>query len=121
MVANKALIYKPGVHTDSLSRKEVKAKKKKKVEKVSLKEVIKEFLINGVLLFLGILTFVFTVGICYKIFILTKLKIENHRLAQENKELKRQYQLLTSRDVVLTKAKKLGLRPPEKNDYLGLE
>ncbi|WP_038055406.1 hypothetical protein [Thermodesulfobacterium hydrogeniphilum] len=116
MIVNKALHYKPDLEYNN-----IKSKSKKKKEKVSFKELLKEFFLNVALLFFAILTVIFTAGIAYKSYILFKLKKEVYKLTQENQKLVKKYQYLTSRDIVLEKAKKLGLRPPQNRDYLRLE
>jgi cell division protein FtsL len=113
---NKAMIYRPTIEYNYKNKKD-----RNKEEAISLKEWIKEFVTDIVIFFLGILVFVLSVAIAYNTYLLIKLKVEKVSLLKENQALKREYQFLTSRDVVLRKAKILGLYPPQKEDILRLE
>ncbi len=113
---NKTLIYKPSVDYYHTSRKT-----NTKSETVSLKERVKIFLENLLILLLGISIFVLSVGIAYNTYILAKLKVKKLSLLKENKALRKEYQYLTSREVVLKKAKKLNLYPPQKGDLIKLK
>lgn len=92
--------------------------KAKSEEVISLKELIKNFLINSLIFLLGILTFVFTVGIAYNTYLLIKLKAEKNSLITENETLKREYHSLTSQEMVFKKARILGLYPPQEQDLI---
>lgn len=116
MNTHKTLVYKPGLQTDLGKR----PKSKPKEEKISFKERIKEFVLNTCLVLSGVLFFVISVSLGYKTYILLNLKVEKHHLIKKNQELKARYQALTSREVVLEKAKKIGLVPPQKEDYIYL-
>lgn len=94
--------------------------KTKSEEVISLKELIKNFLINSFIFLLGILIFTFTVGIAYNTYLLIKLKTEKNSLITENKTLKKEYQFLTSQEMVLKKARTLGLYPPQEQDIIKL-
>jgi len=113
---NKTLIYKPTLEYHHANRKS-----KNKDETISLKDLVKEILTNCVLFLLGICIFVLTVGIAYNTYLIIKIKAEKVSLIKENQALKKEYQFLTSREVVLKKAKTLGLYPPKKKDFLRLE
>lgn len=113
---NKAIIYGPTVEYNHTNKKA-----KSKEEAISIKDWIREFIIDGLLFSLGILIFVFSVAIAYNTYLLIKLKVEKISLLHENQSLKKEYQYLTSKGVVLEKAKILGLYPPQKEDLLRLE
>ena len=113
---NKTLIYKPTLEYHHANRKS-----KNKNETISLKDWIKEILTNCFLFLLGICIFVLTIGIAYNTYLLIKIKVEKISLIKENQALKKEYQFLTSREVILKKAKTLGLYPPKKKDFLRLE
>ncbi len=113
MMINKALHYKPDIAYST--QKSVRKKK------TTLKEKLKEFLVNLCFLFLILLNIVAAIGVAYKSYIYFSLKKEFHKLKKENEILVKKYQYITSKDVVLKKAKKLGLRPPEKGDYIELK
>ncbi|PMP66964.1 MAG: hypothetical protein C0190_04405 [Thermodesulfobacterium geofontis] len=113
---NKATIYRPTVEYTHTNKKS-----KNKEEAISIKDWIKEFIVDSFLFFLGILIFVFSVATAYNTYLLIKLKVEKKSLLHENQSLKKEYQYLTSKEVVLEKAKVLGLYPPQKEDLLRLE
>lgn len=116
MSSNKTLVYKPGFQANLGRRSSHKAKE----EKTSFKERVKEILLNFSLILGGVLLFVLSVAIGYKSYILINLKVEKYNLIKKNQELKIRYQTLTSREVVLEKAKKLGLYPPQREDNIYL-
>jgi cell division protein FtsL len=113
---NKTLIYRP-----TIEHYRTNGRTKNKKEVISLKDWLKDFFINTLIFFLGITIFVLSVAIAYHTYLLIKLKVERFSLLKENKTLKQEYQLLTSKEVVLRKAKILGLYPPEEKDFLRLE
>jgi cell division protein FtsB len=113
---NKAMIYRPTIEYNYRNKKD-----KNKEETISFKEWVKEFITDSVIFLFGILVFVLSVAIAYNTYLLIKLKVEKVSLLKENQALKREYQFLTSREVVLEKAKTLGFYLPQKEDILGLE
>ena len=113
---NKTLIYKPNIGYYHNSKKN-----NAKSETVSLKERVKIFLENLLILLLGISIFVLSVGIAYNTYILAKLKVKKLSLLNENQALRKEYQYLTSKEVVLEKAKKLNLYPPKKENFIKLK
>jgi len=113
---NKPLIYKPSIDYHYTNKGT-----KNKEESISLKDWIKEVLINWFIFLLGIIIFVLSVAIAYNAYLLIKFKLEKTSLINENRALKKEYQYLTSKEVVLKKAKALGLRPPQENDFLRFE
>ncbi len=92
--------------------------KAKSEEVISLKTLIKNFLINSLILLLGIFIFIFTVGIAYNTYLLIRLKAEKDLLIKENETLKKEYQFLTSKEMLLKKARTLGLYPPQEEDFI---
>lgn len=116
MSSNKTLVYKPGLQANLRRKSSHRAKE----EKTSFKEKVKEIILNFSLILCGVLLFVISVAIGYKSYILISLKVEKHNLIRKNQELKTRYQTLTSREVVLEKAKKLGLYPPHREDNIYL-
>ncbi|WP_022855687.1 hypothetical protein [Thermodesulfobacterium thermophilum] len=117
MIANKTLVYKP--HLDRRVN-QVSSSQKKNVAKFCFKEWIKQLTFNTALILTTVLLFVMSVATAYKTYVWIKLKVEKHQLLSKNKELKNQFYSLTSREIVLEKAKKLGLRPPQNGDYIFL-
>ncbi|QER41659.1 hypothetical protein F1847_02450 [Thermodesulfobacterium sp. TA1] len=117
-MANRTLVYRP--HLDSKSNK-TSTDQKKNTEKVCLKDWIKQWVFNVSLILTVVLLFVMSVATAYKTYVWIRLKVEKHQLLSKNKELKSQFYSLTSREVVLEKAKKLGLRPPQEGDYISLK
>jgi cell division protein FtsB len=113
---NKTMIYRPTIEYNYKNKRD-----KSKEEAISFKNRIKEFITDSFIFFLGILVFVLSVAIAYNTYLLIKLKVEKVSLLKENQALKKEYQFLTSRDVVLRKAKTLGFYPPQKEDILRLE
>lgn len=95
---------------------------KEKVEKeTSLRERLIDKLESAMLLFLGIIFLSASVGVAYKSLILIKINSDKRRYLLEQAQLQEQLKNLTSREVVLEKTKKLGLRPPSEKDYIILK
>uniref|UniRef100_A0A7V5XFX8 Cell division protein FtsL n=1 Tax=Thermodesulfobacterium geofontis TaxID=1295609 RepID=A0A7V5XFX8_9BACT len=113
---NKTIIYRPTIEYNYKNKKD-----KSKDEAISFKDWIKEFITDSFIFFLGILIFVLSVAIAYNTYLLIKLKVEKVSLLKENQILKKEHQFLTSKKVVLEKAKTLGLSPPQKEDMFRLE
>ncbi len=105
----KTLIY--GTYTPSYRRSRVK-------KRIEIKQILKNFiekLIIGILL-LG--TLFCAGGVFYRGYQWFRLRTIKQELLAENKDLLIKYNALTERNVVLRKAKKLGLRPPQKKDFI---
>ena len=106
---NRTLIY--GAYASSRSKARIK-------KQTAFKELLKEFaekfiiavLLMGILLSAG--------GVLYRGYQWFRLRTIKQELLAENKQLMLRYNTLTARSVVLRKAKKLGLRPPQKKDFL---
>ncbi|MGC8871396.1 MAG: hypothetical protein ACP5KO_00165 [Caldimicrobium sp.] len=114
-MAGKVHTLKPDVNYQRISPR------KKAEEEVSLKERIREAFESLLLIILFSILIVATAGVAYKSFIYFKVKREkNHRLA-EKMVLEEQLNKLTSREILLDKARKLGLRPPKEEDYIYLK
>lgn len=95
---------------------------KERVEKEgSLKERIIDKLESLMLLILSVVFLAISVGVAYKSLILIKIKSEKRKHLLEQAQLQEQLKGLTSREVVLEKAKKLGLKPPSEKDYIILK
>lgn len=90
-------------------------------QETSLKDKIIEGLENFLLILLVILFLVLSVGIAYKSLVYIKIRSERNTLLLEKKGLQEQLKNLTSREVLLEKAKKLGLRLPTERDYIYLK
>ncbi len=110
------MIYRPIIEYNYKNKKD-----KSKDEAVSFKDWIKEIIIDSFIFFFGILIFVLSVAIAYNTYLLIKLKVEKVSLLKENQILKKEYQFLTSKRVVLEKAKTLGFYPPQNEDMIRLE
>jgi cell division protein FtsL len=108
-MANRTLIYNTYSHSATKSRLK---------KRVSLKELLRELGEKLLIALLLIGTFLSACGVFYRGYQWFRLRTIKQELLAENKQLKAQYLRLTARDVVLRKAKKLGLRPPEKKDFL---
>ncbi len=113
---NKTLIYKPTISYQNTGKRTTS-----KSKSLSLKDWIKEVLMNFVIVLMGIVFFVLTTAIAYNTYLLVKVRAEKLSLLKENKALKAKYQLLTSREIILKKAKALGLHPPQKKDILRIK
>lgn len=113
---NKTLIYRPTIEYHQTNNRT-----KNKNEAISFKDWLKDFLTNCFILLLTILIFVFSIAVAYNTYLLIKFKVEKFSLIKENRALKKEYQYLTSREVVLKKAKVLGLHPPQEKDFLRFE
>ncbi|MFN4196872.1 MAG: hypothetical protein ACK4FM_02560 [Caldimicrobium sp.] len=111
------------IKPDIIYKKQVsKAVSKERVEnEVSLKERIIDRLESVLLLILSVIFLVASVGVAYKSLILIKIKSEKRKHLLEQAQLQEQLKVLTSREVVLEKAKKLGLKPPSEKDYIILK
>lgn len=92
----------------------------KSIEKISLKERFLEWLGDFLLILLVVLLLILTVGIAYKSMVYFKIKLEKRTLNAERVQLERELSRLTSREVVLEKAKALGLREPQEYDIIRL-
>ncbi len=94
--------------------------KEKEKEEISIKERLLEAIETLLLFILLILCLVLSVVVAYKSLIYIKIKSEKRTLLLEKKQLQEQLSQLTSREVVLEKAKKLGLRLPTEKDSINL-
>lgn len=94
---------------------------KREEEKLSFKERIVETFEVFLLLLLFSLFVAGTVGVAYKSFLYFKIKREKNTLLTERTLLEEELKRLTSQEVILSKARTLGLRPPQKEDYLYLK
>lgn len=95
--------------------------KVKAEEKGSFKERIFETL-ETFLIAILFSFFVLASGVViYKGFIYLKIEREKKALLAEKIVLEERLKILTSRELVLDKAKKLGLRPPQEGDYIYLK
>lgn len=90
-------------------------------EKPSLKERVLDAFEVFLLIVLFSVFIVATAGVAYKSFIYFKIKKEKRALISEKVILEEQLNRLTSREIILDKAKKLGLRPPKEEDYIYLK
>jgi len=97
------------------------ANKKRAEEKVSLKERVVETFETFLLVLLFSIFMVATMGVAYKSFIYFKIKREKSLLLTESSLLEEELKKLTAREVVLEKARELGLRPPTEKDYIHLK
>lgn len=116
----KSIIYKPSVNY-SYSQVEKTFSESSSSLKFSLKQYLKEIVIKILIFLLIFLNFSFFIAVSYKGYMLFRFKIEKRALEKENKGLKEEYKKLTSQEVLLEKAKSLGLRVPQKEDYLRVE
>ncbi len=114
-MAGKVYTLKPNVDYRKVSEKG------RAEEKVSLREKVLESL--ETLLLVILLSVFITVlgGLSYKGFVYFKIKREKASLLAEKNVLEERLKNLTSREIVLEKAKKLGLRPPQERDYIYLK
>jgi len=92
-----------------------------KAESISLKERFSSALEGFLLLFLSVLFFLITFGIAYKGYLYIKIKKEKARVLAEKMVLEEELNRLTSREVLLEKARKLGLREPKKEEVIYLK
>lgn len=95
--------------------------KEKTTQEISFKERFLESVETFILFLLISLFLVLSVGVAYKSLLYIKVKNEKRVLLLEKNQLQEQLNRLTSREVVLEKAKKLGLRPPAEIDYINLK
>ncbi len=119
MKTQKYMIYKPStLYTYSKTEKETISEK---TSPFLLKEFLKEILIKILVLGLIFLNLISLAAAGYKGYVFFRYKVERKALEEENKQLNEEYKKLTSQDVLLEKAKSLGLRPPQEEDYLRIE
>ncbi len=108
-MAHKTLIY--GSYAASYRRSKVS-------KKIDVKQIVKNFaekllmgvLLSGILFFAG--------GVFYRGYQWLKLRTIKQELLAEHSQLLTKYKSLTARSVLLRKAKKLGLRPPQREDFI---
>lgn len=114
----KSIIYKPsGGPNYSFTEREVSSE----ASIFSLKEFLKECLVKSLIFVLIFLNFLSWIAFSYQGYLFIKYKLERKTLEKENTALREEYKKLTSQEVVLEKAKSLGLRAPQKEDYWKLE
>ncbi|MEZ0344078.1 MAG: hypothetical protein ABWJ99_04680 [Caldimicrobium sp.] len=114
-MAGKVYTLRPDVRYQKVSGKS------KAEEKVSFREKMLETLETFLLVILFSLFLVASGGVIYKSFIYFKIKKEKEALLAEKTVLEERLKNLTSREIVLDKARKLGLRPPQEGDYIYLK
>ncbi len=95
--------------------------KEKAKEEVSLKEKLKERFEAFLLLLMIVLLLVSSVGVAYKSMLYFELKNEKRKLLFERAQLEELLNRLTSREILLEKAKKLGLRQATDRDTITLK
>ncbi|MCS7150338.1 MAG: hypothetical protein RMI93_06330 [Caldimicrobium sp.] len=95
-------------------------KKDRETEKVSLKDKIFEWGENLLLTVLAVVFLVLSVAVAYETLVYFKIKFEKRALGLEKVQLEKELNRLTSREVILEKAKTLGLRAPQEQDYIRL-
>lgn len=115
MMQGKVYTVKPGVTYNAQVRRE------REVEKVPFKERLMDMVETSLLIFLSIVFLVSTVAVAYKSLVYFKMKFDKRALAIEKSQLEQELKRLTSREVVLEKAKQLGLRPPQESDFIRLK
>lgn len=98
-----------------------RALNKKSEETLTLREKLAEYLEKALLIFLSVIFLVLTVGVAYKTLVYFKIKRESQKLILEKQVLEGELKKLTSREVILEKAKVLGLRKPERGDIITLK
>jgi len=93
---------------------------KTKDESINLREQFSSALEGFLILILSILFLLVTIGIAYKSYLYIKIKKEKARVLAEKMVLEDELNRLTSREVLLEKARKLGLREPKKEEVIYL-
>lgn len=91
-----------------------------KEESITLKERFSLALEGFLILILSVLFLLVTIGIAYKSYLYIKIKKEKARVIAEKMVLEEELNRLTSREVLLEKARKLGLREPKKEEVIYL-
>ncbi|MCX8041623.1 MAG: hypothetical protein N3A56_03925 [Thermodesulfobacteriaceae bacterium] len=114
----KSIIYKPSIGPN-YSSMERDFSSESSIS--SLKEFLKECLLKSLIFILIFLNLLSWIAFGYQGYLFIKYKIERKTLERENKALREEYKKLTSQEVLLEKAKNLGLRAPQKEDYWKLE
>lgn len=110
----KVYTVKPGIDYKTSIRRE------RAEEKSSLKDKAVDLLETALLLLLLCVFLVLTVAVAYKSIIYFKLKMEKRALSLERAQLDKELNQLTSREVLLEKARALGLRPPQDKEQIRL-
>lgn len=115
-MAGKVYTLKPDLSYSSTLKKN-----QNKEEEVPLREKLLESLEKAFLFLVSILFLVLSIGVAYKTLVYFKIKSESKRLLLEKQVMEEELKKLTSREVVLEKAKVLGLRKPEAGDFIKLK
>lgn len=111
----KVYTVKPGVSYRASTRRE------KTEERVSLKERVLDFLETGLMILLLSVFLFLSVAVAYKSLVYFKIKMDRRALSSEKVQLEKELSQLTSREVLVEKAKALGLRPPQEKDEIRLK
>ncbi|BAU23185.1 hypothetical protein THC_0794 [Caldimicrobium thiodismutans] len=115
-MAGKVYTLKPDLSYSSPLKKN-----QKKEEEIPLRERLIETLEKVLLFFISILFLVLSIGVAYKTLVYFKIKSESRKLLLEKQVMEEELKRLTSREVILEKAKVLGLRKPEAGDIIKLK
>ena len=81
-------------------------------------EVLQKFVVYSFLSMLIGLSLTLLVLNSYRTYMLAKVSLSISNLRSEYQGLKKEYAILTSKDILRQKAKALGLRPPTKSDVI---
>jgi len=106
----RAVRYKYGSYT---TYRKTKVRKKIDIRAI-LFSLVDKFII--LILMIGIV--LCGIGVAYKAYYLARLKTIKQELIKENEMLNSKYNQLLKRNILLNKAKKLGLYPPTKKDII---
>lgn len=95
-------------------------KRERVEERVSYRERMLDFLETSLIVLLLAILLVLTTLVAYKSLIYFKMKMDKRALSLERAQLEKELSQLTSREVLMEKAKALGLRPPQDKDQIRL-
>jgi cell division protein FtsL len=108
----KATVYKPAV--------EYTAGTYEKIRSRSFKEAFVNFMEKAFTLGLATGILILSTGIAYKSYVFLKLRSQKEILLKENAMLQQKFEKMTSLETAIKKAKELGLKFPEKKDFIYL-